>query len=187
MLMTVGAAGMGYMTIVNYQGEVSESTTTGTEHVSSLGKSKIKIESASEGTVYVRNMGSEPLEKILVLVEGRPVDFSGPDTCEPGKVCVFEIGESVECPEGSCEVRIETALGSSLIMTVDEEDVEPYPPEYSDWSLNTTSVLFSEYILANVTWTNGTYRCPLIGGCYWFSNHTTVTEEVDEVMWGRWD
>jgi len=184
--MTVAAGGMAYVTLQTYQEQVSVSTETGTEHVSSLGKTQVKVEEASDGKFYVRNLGSEPLRKISILVEGRPIDVTGPEECESGKVCVFEMSGAINCPTGSCSVKVETATGSSLAITVAEEEIELIlPPQYSGWNLNTTNLLFGEAFLANVTWESGSPACSLVGGCYWFSNQTLVAEEVGELEWGR--
>jgi flagellin-like protein len=183
MLMTVAAGGMAYITLQSYQEQVQQGSTESTENLATIGKSQARIESIAGGKVYVRNMGAEPLRNIELLVEGRPVEAIGPDECDSGKLCVFEIQEELEC-QGDCSVQVISQYVSTTPVDVAVEEIAPsYPPRYSNWGLNATNVLLGEEILANVTWDSELSSCTLDGGCYYFSNQTMTTREVGEFQW----
>jgi flagellin-like protein len=90
MLMTVAAAGMAYLTITSYQSQSQAGTQGGIESIGTTTRTQLKIESVAAGKIYLRNLGSEIFENPNFYVEGRPLEVSGPDQCQPGKVCVYE-------------------------------------------------------------------------------------------------
>jgi hypothetical protein len=182
--MTIGAGGLAFIAIQNYQEQAREAGSAGTRQLSAVQNTLIKVERVSNGKVYVRNSGTEPLREIAVFVDGTPITVAGPDVCQPKALCVFEVGERVSC-DGECTITIGTASGASMPSKVEEVEVlSQRPPAYSDWSVNTSSITYGEAVLVSITWDSGISSCTLVDGCYGFSNQTLTTLEAESGEWG---
>lgn len=131
LLMTIAAAGMAYLTIVSYQSQSQAGSQGGLETLSASTKTQLKIESVSGGKIYLRNLGTETFENPNFYVGGQPLEVSGPDECQPGKICVYEVQEEVECT-GDCKLSMGEDMPVGTKITVDEEDLKmelpPGPP-----------------------------------------------------------
>lgn len=122
-LMTVAAAGMAYFTITTFQTQTATGAQGGLRTLTETSKTQLKIESVSGGKVYLRNLGSETFENPLFYIENRPVNFTGPDKCEPGKICVYTIQEAVNCT-GECELSMGEDMPIGTKVKVKEEEVQ---------------------------------------------------------------
>lgn len=183
-LVTLAAGGLAFLALQNYQQQAGESGSETVRQLSSLENTRIKVERISNGKVFIRNSGTEVLREITVMVDGAPVTAVGPVSCDPRAVCVFEVAQLVSC-EGSCDISISTASGASAPTITEAETLVPRtPPQYSGWSVNTTSAGFGDGVSATITWDSGISACTLLGGCYGFSNQTFALEEVSSGEWG---
>ena len=141
LLMTVAAAGMAYLTIVTYQSETQSGTQGGLETLGTRTRTQLKIESVSGGKIYLRNLGSETFENPAFYIEGKPLNFTGPEDCEPGKICVYTVLENVTCT-GPCELTMGEDMPVGTRISVSEEDLgsggegggEPTPQSLTTFS-----------------------------------------------------
>jgi flagellin-like protein len=122
LLMTVAAAGMAFLTITTYQSEAQSGSEGGLEKLATTSSTNLKIESVSAGKILLRNLGSKTFDNPSFYVDGRPLSTSGPSECEPGKVCVFTVTETVSCTGNNCELSMGRDLSINS-QTVNEAEL----------------------------------------------------------------
>lgn len=92
-LMAIAAAAMAYLTITTFQNQATEGASGGLETLATKTKTQLRIETVSDGKIYVRNLGTTPLIGANFFVNGKPIQTSGTDECEAGRLCTYTVTE----------------------------------------------------------------------------------------------
>lgn len=175
LLMTIAAGGMAYLTITTFQESAQTGAEAGSQQIFTQAGKTLKVESAEGGKIYIRNIGSQNLEKPVVYIDGKPVNITGCETVEPGKVCVITIEELIDCgPDQKCTLQISdyTLTGEIVVEEENLEQGEEGPPDIEApeigtywtsgfWISDTGDVCFSECAGQGGSWTYTSPKAPI--------------------------
>jgi flagellin-like protein len=121
LLMTIAGGALAYMTILSYKIPATEASQAGADNLAASSNNKLKIESVSDGVIYLRNLGEETFTSVTFYINGRPLNTTGPEVCGAGKTCAYAIAETLACTnEGRLDMGTDLGMATKTVVPCEE-------------------------------------------------------------------